>query len=135
MVFVIFLFLLFHSNGAFCRNCRTCGVEVDCAFATGLYLYHTDETVAGGANVMIEICRQVLDDVSRILAHQGKKLPNSISFSFDNSGENKNKFMICFQSHLVLADKFLDISVRFELSNNYLHMHFEIIFPNLRLFS
>jgi len=64
----------------------TCGPEIDTKF-----LYHLDKFVPGGANLMVEVLRQVFADVSAILQKQGRRMPKTVYWQMDNCGENKNK--------------------------------------------
>jgi hypothetical protein len=86
-------------------------VEVDCHGATGVYLYHFDNFAEGSANTMVQVITLALADLSTHLAKQGYKMPSSIGFQFDNSGENKNRTVFAFLSHLVTALRFTEIFV------------------------
>lgn len=103
---------------------RTCGVEVDCHNANGTYLYHFDNFVQGGANTVIHVVVQALDDLSKILAAQGHKLPQRLCLQFDNCGENKNKTLFSFLSHLVASLKFLEIFVSLCVQPERSHFNF-----------
>ena len=92
---------------------RTCGVEVDCHGAGGMMLFHFDNFAAGGANVMVQVLWQTLDELQKKLATQGFPLPSKLYLQFDNSGENKNKTMFAFLSHLVQSRRFDEIQVPF----------------------
>lgn len=75
-------------------------------------LFHVDDFTAGGANVMVQVLWQALDELQKKLAEQGFFMPNKLYLQFDNSGENKNKTMFAFLSHLVQSRQFVEIQVR-----------------------
>ena len=64
-------------------------MQVVCGPINGTLLYYTDEFVGGGANIMIEIQRQSIKDLSDLLSERGLKLPGYLMLQFDNCGENK----------------------------------------------
>jgi hypothetical protein len=68
---------------------RVIGVEVYCGPISTVFLYTTDNMVSGGANIMIEIQRQALMDLSKLLRAEGLNMPKEMLFQFDNCGENK----------------------------------------------
>jgi hypothetical protein len=68
---------------------RVIGVEAYCGPISTVFLYITDNMVAGGSNIMIEIQRQALIDLSKLLKAQGLNMPKEMLFQFDNCGENK----------------------------------------------
>jgi hypothetical protein len=72
-----------------------CG-DLDTVFA-----YSVDQLISGGANLMIEVIRQGLSDLGRLLKSKGKKVPRFLYLQFDNCGENKNKYMMAYCSMLV----------------------------------
>ena len=78
---------------------------------------------------MVQVITLALADLSTHLAKQGYKMPLSIGFQFDNSGENKNRTVFAFLSHLVTALRFTDIYVSFVPS--YLQSLFIVV--SLRL--
>jgi hypothetical protein len=49
----------------------------------------TDNTMAGGANLAIEIQRLALEYLAKELEKQGLRMPRRLHFQFDNCGENK----------------------------------------------
>jgi hypothetical protein len=53
---------------------RIVGVEVCCGPIEGYFLYHSDNTVAGGSNFMVECLRMALKDLAQLL--KDYKLPN-----------------------------------------------------------
>lgn len=94
---------------------RVIGVEVVCGPIDTVFFYHTDDTVAGGANTMIEVVRQAISDLSvklKELKHP-LVLPPKLCLQFDNCGENKNKFMFSYLSLLVEMHQFEEIEVNF----------------------
>jgi hypothetical protein len=70
---------------------RVVGVEVVCGPIDKIFLYHTDNLVAGGANTMIQIIRQAISDLTNELHKIGLEKPMQLALQFDNCGENKNK--------------------------------------------
>jgi len=68
---------------------RVIGVEVYCGPINTVFLYTTDNMVSGGSNIMIEIQRQALIDLSVLLRAEGMNMPKEMIFQFDNCGENK----------------------------------------------
>ncbi len=63
-----------------------------------------DQTMEKGANIIVDLQRQVIDKLTLVLAEQGYTLPKFHFWQFDNSGENKNKEMFCFASLLTELD-------------------------------
>jgi hypothetical protein len=55
-----------------------CG-DLDTVFA-----YSADQLISGGANLMIEVIRQGLSDLGRLLKSKGKKVPRFLYLQFDN---------------------------------------------------
>ncbi|KAJ1384711.1 hypothetical protein B484DRAFT_410710 [Ochromonadaceae sp. CCMP2298] len=92
---------------------RVVGVEVICGPIDEVFVYYTDNLVAGGANIMIEIQRQALIDLSKKLCIMGLNMPQELHFQFDNCGENKNKEMFVYMSALVETFKFSKIHINF----------------------
>jgi hypothetical protein len=72
----------------------TCGPNIDTKI-----LYHLDNFVGGGANLMVEVLRQVTIDVGTMLQKQGRRVPKRVYWQMDNCGENKNKGMF-FHSNI-----------------------------------
>lgn len=77
------------------------------------FMYHTNDLLSHGANVLIEVIRQSLLDGIKLLQEKGIKAPAELNFHFDNSGENKNMPVICYLSMLVELDEFKIIYVNF----------------------
>ncbi len=74
---------------------------VICGHIDTVFVYTVDQLTSGGANLMIEVIRQALSDLGKLLICKGKKLPRILYLQFDNCGENKNKYMMAFCSMLV----------------------------------
>jgi hypothetical protein len=72
---------------------RVIGVEVYCGPVNTVFLYYTDNMISGGANIMIEVQRQAMLDLSKLLSEKGCKMPSEFIFQFDNCGENKVLFV------------------------------------------
>jgi hypothetical protein len=81
---------------------RVIGVEAYCGPIRTVFLYITDNMVSGGSNIMIEIQRQALIDLSKLLRAQGLNMPKEMLFQFDNCGENKVKHSSIFLLHIYL---------------------------------
>lgn len=77
---------------------RMCGVRVVCGDIDEFWVYYTDNMMPGGANVMIEIMRQAIAELTVRLAQRGFKLPRLCFLYFDNCGENKNKLFMAWAS-------------------------------------
>ncbi|KAJ1387535.1 hypothetical protein B484DRAFT_409877, partial [Ochromonadaceae sp. CCMP2298] len=92
---------------------RVVGVEVICGTIHEVFLYFTDNLVAGGGNIMVEMQRQALIDLSNRLQALGQHMPRDIAFQFDNCGENKCKEMFAYMSMLVETFKFDFIELNF----------------------
>ena len=70
---------------------RIVGVIVICGPINEVFLYHTDNLVSGGANLMVEVVRQTLIDLNRKLRALGLSMPKNLIGFYDNCGENKVK--------------------------------------------
>lgn len=68
---------------------RIIGVEVVCGDIDTMFIYYTDNMVGGGSNIMIEVQRQAIYDLQKLLEAKGQLLPKKVIFQFDNCGENK----------------------------------------------
>jgi hypothetical protein len=53
-------------------------------------LFHLDKLACGGANLMVEIIRQVIVEIGKLLPDK-QRIPNKMYWQMDNCGENKNK--------------------------------------------
>jgi len=87
---------------------RIFGIEVTCGPIDKVFLYHTDQFIAGGANTLIEVQRQAMADLAMLLKELGHPFPRVVNYQFDNCGENKNRFMFAYCSKLV-EDGDLDV--------------------------
>jgi hypothetical protein len=87
---------------------RLIGVKVH---GVGNYVYILDDTVPGGANLMVEVLRGTLLK----LEEQGKLPPNNpiLNLQMDNCSENKNKVLFGFLSDLVSRKVFSEVYVGF----------------------
>jgi hypothetical protein len=72
---------------------RTVGVEVYCGPIATVFLYHIDQFVSAGSNVMIEVQRQAMHDLAEKLNQLNMSLPPKAHFQFDNCGEQKVIYM------------------------------------------
>ena len=64
----------------------TCGPNIDMKI-----LLHLDNFVVGGANLMVEVMRQCMAEVGKLLEKDGHAIPKTMYWQMDNCGENKNK--------------------------------------------
>ena len=69
---------------------RNIGARLVCGPVDRYVSINTDDTIPGGANVLVEVTRICIEILAEILAtdHQ-MSLPKKAYFQFDNSGENK----------------------------------------------
>ena len=70
------------------RN-RLFAVEVICGPVDLMLYVSVDNTMAGGANLAIEIQRLALEYLSKELEKHKLRMPRKLHFQFDNCGENK----------------------------------------------
>ena len=71
---------------------RIMGVHVVCGrHIDTKMLFHLDKFVDGGANLMVEVLRQVQKEVGILLEKNGHHIPKIMYWQMDNCGENKNK--------------------------------------------
>lgn len=101
------------SKGIKTIESRVIAVEVICGSIDTVFVYYTDDFVSGGANTMIEVQRQALIDLSKLLAEKNYHMPKELIFQFDNCGENKNKYMFSYLSLLIETFIFDKIEVNF----------------------
>ena len=80
---------------------RCIGVEVICGSLETTFLYFLDDFTRGGANMMVEVMRRTISDLRDLLATKGMSLPRTAYLSFDNCGENKNRFKFAYYALLV----------------------------------
>jgi len=71
--------------------------------------------ISGGANVMIEVSRQALSELTKSLAKLGFVIPDYVMFQLDNCGENKNQYMFAFFSILVESKQIKFVELHFLL--------------------
>jgi hypothetical protein len=70
---------------------RVIGVDVVCGpNVVTKMLFHLDKLAVGGANLMVEIIRQVIVEVGKLLPVK-QRIPKKMYWQMDNCGENKNK--------------------------------------------
>ena len=62
-----------------------------------------DQTIAGGANIAVEIQRVALDYLSKELEKRHQCMPRKLHFQFDNCGENKVKYSLYLYLYLHLT--------------------------------
>ena len=74
---------------------RIFGVEVTCGIINTVFLYHIDQFLAGGANLLIEVQRQAMSDLGTLLKSQGHPFPMTVNYQFDNCSENKVRLPFC----------------------------------------
>ena len=68
---------------------RNIGVHMVCGPINEYISISTDNTIPGGANVMIEVTRMAIEILAEKLAAIGFVLPKSLGVQYDNCGENK----------------------------------------------
>lgn len=76
-------------------------VEMVCGPINCVRLYHSNNLVSSGANYMITVLKQALEDLARMCFERGFMLPPELILNFDNCGENKNQFMFAYASILI----------------------------------
>jgi hypothetical protein len=103
-----------HSKGDqnFVEN-RVMAVEMVCGPINCVRLYHSNNLVSSGANYMITVLKQALEDLAQMCFDEGFVLPPELILNFDNCGENKNQFMFAYCSILVELCLFKVIQVNF----------------------
>lgn len=94
---------------------RLFAIEVHCGSLFARYHFFTDNMISGGANVMIEVCRQALGELAKALAILGYVMPDWIMFQLDNCGENKNQFLFAFFSIMVETKQIRYVELHFLL--------------------
>jgi hypothetical protein len=72
-----------------CIKNRLFAVEVICGPVNLMLYVSVDNTMAGGANLAIEIQRVGLEYLTKELEVKGLRMPRTLHFQFDNCGENK----------------------------------------------
>ena len=68
---------------------RNIGVHMVCGPINEYISISTDNTIPGGANVMIEVTRMAIEILAEKLAAIGFILPKTLGIQYDNCGENK----------------------------------------------
>ena len=68
---------------------RLFACEVICGPVNLMLYISVDNTIAGGANIAIEIQRVGLEYLAKELEVRGLRMPRTLHFQFDNCGENK----------------------------------------------
>jgi hypothetical protein len=92
---------------------RVIAAVVTCGNIDTRFIYTLNDLISGGANIMIEIVRQAIYDLGKILANQHLKVPGIMFLQFDNCGENKNKYMFAYLSLLIELEHLDTIYVNF----------------------
>lgn len=87
---------------------RFIGVEVYCGPIKTVFIYRTDALIFHGADIMIEVIRQAMIDLCKLLRGRSLLTPRELWLQFDNSGENKNKEMFVYLS-LLVEDSYFDL--------------------------
>jgi hypothetical protein len=78
-----------HSNqGKVIKN-RLFAVQVVCGPIDAILYISVDQTIAGGANLAVEIQRVAIDELTKMLAAKNLVMPRVQYWQFDNCGENK----------------------------------------------
>jgi hypothetical protein len=80
---------------------RNIGVHMVCGPIDDWISISTDNTIPGGANVMVEVTRMAIEIAAEKLALLGFVLPPTLYVQFDNCGENKVRSLpVHFQTSL-----------------------------------
>lgn len=87
---------------------RFIGIEVYCGPIKTVFIYRTDALIFHGADIMIEVIRQAMIDLCKLLRNRSLLTPRELWLQFDNSGENKNKEMFAYLS-LLVEDSYFDL--------------------------
>jgi hypothetical protein len=117
-------------SDAQCLPNRQIGVEVVCGDIDEVWLFHTDEYVGGGSNLIVEVIRQVFLELKIRLALKGYSLPKTAYFQFDNCGENKNKTVLSYLSMLTEL-KYFDLIELYFLIVGHTHTSLDQFFSVL----
>jgi hypothetical protein len=72
---------------------RNFGCRIVCGPIDEYISVCTNNLIPGGANVMVEIVRYCIEYLARRLQEANMILPKKLGFHFDNSGENKVRFL------------------------------------------
>jgi hypothetical protein len=92
---------------------RIIGCEVYCGPIKTVFVYRTDSLISSGANIMVEIVRQAMIDLCKLLRERNLSIPHNLWLQFDNCGENKNKEMFCYVSLLIELQLFEEVEIGF----------------------
>jgi len=87
---------------------RICGVEVYCGPIKTMFIFRVDGLVVGGANIVVEVVRQALIELLKLLHKRALRMPKKLKFQADNCGENKNKEMFCYFC-ILIEDFYFDV--------------------------
>ena len=68
---------------------RLFAVEIICGDINMMIYVSVDQTIAGGANLAVEIQRLGLEYLTKELEKRNQIMPRRLHFQFDNCGENK----------------------------------------------
>jgi hypothetical protein len=115
-----------------CIENRNIGVRIVCGPIDEYISICTDNLIPHGANVLIEVVRYCFEYLGRRLAQIDPDMivPKTVGLQFDNSGENKNKEMFCFLSHLIEENFFQEIEMMFLVvghTHNILDQWFSVL--------
>lgn len=80
---------------------RLFGVYVCCGPIDGMFYFHMNNLVRGGANMYCTIIRETLWQLDKMLKNKGCSMPEELRIQADNCGENKSKYTNAFISLLV----------------------------------
>jgi hypothetical protein len=98
---------------------KMCGARTICGRIFETMVFYIDNMTTSGANVMIEIIRRTLFELSKELATSGLKLPRNGFFEFDNCGaDNKNYALFCYFQMLVDLEYFDSIRVNYLITGH-----------------
>ena len=81
---------------------RNIGVHMVCGPINEYVSISTDNTIPGGANVLIEVTRMAIEILAEKLAAIGFVLPKTLGVQYDNCGENKVS-IYCFECLSILS--------------------------------
>ena len=111
---------------------RNIGVRIVCGPVDEYISICTNNLIPHGANVLVEVVRFIIEYLAKRLASVDPNMiiPKKVGFQFDNSGENKNKEMFCFFSHLIEDGYFTEIETFFLVvghTHNILDQWFSVL--------
>jgi hypothetical protein len=115
---------------------RVIGVEVVCGPINGMFIYTTDNLIAGGANGMIEVIRQAQSDLADLLFAKNLNFPEKVAYQFDNcTAENKNKTLFGYLALLVETGTFKEIYANFLIvghTHSSIDQYFSVLSRKIR---